>query len=322
MAAQRKRQDLIALLLAAGADPERRDGGGRRPADWAPYDRPDTSVARAATVAPGDHIYTGIRALDLFAPVARGSVQRWAAAYGLGQLVTLLEIARAVPGETWFIGFDQDQVDRHELEHGMLELHAAGRIMLLPRSLDPDNARVRFDQVVEQVTSASGRPRFVVCFESNGQGHVVEAALPALAASPDILATIVVEAYRGTYPAPVRVVPDGYDARVSFDPVRSARRLYPALDPRSTVTRRYPTARHGRLAKHCRDLLRRYQECDPHLRLALHPGSDRAQLAAGKALIRFLVQPYRVAEPFTSLPGECTPRELLLRSVEELVGRW
>ena len=249
----------------------------------------------------------------------REVVAGWA--YGLGQLVTLLEIARAVPDETWFIGFDQDHLDRHELGHGMLELQAGGQIMVLPRSLDPDKARVRFDEVVEQVTSPSGRPRFVVCFESRGQGHAVEAALPALAARPNILATIVVEAYRGTYPAPALAIPDGYDAQVAFDPVRSARRLYPALDPRSTVSRRYPSAHHGGLAERCRDLLRRYQESDPDLRLDPDPGRDPAQLAAAEALIRLLVQPYRVAEPFTSVPGECTPREILLRSVEELIER-
>ncbi len=321
VAAQRGRQDLIALLRDAGADPERTDCGGRRPADWAPDGRLDASIARTAIPASEDHVYTGIRALDLFAPLSRCSVARWPAAYGLGQLVTLLEIARAIPAETWFIGFDQDQVDRHELEHGMSELQSAGRVMLLPRSLEPDQARVRFDQVVEMVTSPAGRPRFVVCFESRGQGHVVEAALPVLAASRDVLATIVVEPYQGTYPAPVLSIPEGYDAQVAFDPVRSARRLYPALDPRSTMSRRYPTARHRRLAERCRELLRGYQECDPDLGLDPAPEGDRAYVAAVQALIRFLVQNYRVAEPFTSLPGESTPPEVLLRSVEELVGR-
>jgi F-type H+-transporting ATPase subunit beta len=85
------------------------------------------------------------------------------------------------------------------------------------------------------------------------------------------------------------------------------------------VSRHYPTARHERLADRCRQSLRKYQEWDPDLGLRQDPGGDLVDAATAQALIRFLVQPYHVAEPFTSLPGESTSHKALLRSLEEIM---
>jgi RNA polymerase sigma factor (sigma-70 family) len=101
VSAQRGHHESTRLLLAAGADPSVADVGGRTPADWSALRRA-TSRKEPST----GMLVTGVRALDLFAPVALGSVQWWPAAWELGQFALLTEVVRSVePSEFWQIGF-------------------------------------------------------------------------------------------------------------------------------------------------------------------------------------------------------------------------
>ena len=100
VAAQRRHHEITTLLLAAGADPDLVDSGGRTARDWA------TLRGGSSTRSPHDVLATGVRAVDLFAPIRRGSAQWWPAAWELGQFALLTEIVRAIePREHWQIGF-------------------------------------------------------------------------------------------------------------------------------------------------------------------------------------------------------------------------
>jgi len=84
-------------------------------------------------------LVTGIRALDLFAPIGRGTVQRWVAGYGLGQFVVLVAVVRALRDlDCWFAGFEQDLVGAAEVEHALAELGARAAIRLVPRGVKLD----------------------------------------------------------------------------------------------------------------------------------------------------------------------------------------
>jgi hypothetical protein len=236
-------------------------------------------------------------------------------------MVTILEIARAIPGaDTWFIGFEQDLVDQDQIEHAMLELQVPGHVSLVARHLDSDAGRARFAEAVQRATAPGDRPRLVACFEAKGRAHNVEGALPSFTTSPHVLATLVVEPFGGEYQAAVNRPPAGCDGQVTFDPVRAERGLWPAIDPRGTISGRYPTDRHENLAHRCRQLLMTYQKADPDLDLSpLTPGAP-GELIAAQALIRWLVQPYQVAEPFSSMPGERSSYDELLRTISGLVA--
>jgi RNA polymerase sigma factor (sigma-70 family) len=318
VAVQRGRPDLARLLLAAGADPSRADHGGRVPADWSHPGRPEApGPARAEWVA------TGVRALDLLAPLRRGGAQRWPAAYGLGQFVVLAEVARALaPATTWWIGFEQAHVDRAEVDHVQSETGLSGEVRLVPRDVAPAAARACFAEAVEEVLRpGAGTPRLVICLEAPGHAHDVTLALARLSGAPGVAATLVVERCAGEWPAPARSVPEGYSAQVAFDRRRVARRLYPAVDPLATVSAAYPDARHRRLATGARALLAWYSEEDPDLLLPDAASSGEPERAgAAQRLLRLLAQPFAVAEPFTSRPGERTGWTELLDRVEAVLA--
>src|SRR5207248_1421783 len=116
-AVQSGNDHLVARLLDAGAEPERTDDGGRTPGDWA------TLVsARRRAAATGDFVETGVRAIDLFAPLRKGALVHLPPAYGLGQAVLLLQIADHLqPVEFWNIGFEYGAYANWHIEQGARE---------------------------------------------------------------------------------------------------------------------------------------------------------------------------------------------------------
>ena len=312
VAVQRGRGEIARLLCAAGADGELADAGGRTPADWA---RPGGQDDPAA---PPGVLVTGIRALDLFAPIGRGTVQRWAAGYGLGQVVVLVAVVHALSDlDCWFVGFEQDLIGAAEVEHALAELGARGTIRLVARGTEPALARERFAGTVGDVFSAVGTPRLVVCLEARGHAHDVALALPRFRADAGAAATLVVDPFTGRLPTTHARPPEGYDAQVAFDSVRAARRLYPAIDPVATVARVYPSEAHADLATRARSLLAEYAATDPELGLLERAGQ---RPNAAQRLIRLLEQPLAVAEPFTSVPGQRTTYGDLLEGAREILS--
>ena len=143
VAMQRGHHDLVPRLLAAGADPDRVDDHGRTPADWLALHRPDPG-GRAER---SGFVPTGIRAVDLFAPLHRGRVQHWPPAVGLGQTVLLFAIAAALrPAEFWLVGFEHGPYSQAGAEHEIRETGVDCRVHLAAAGADA-GARPRASSV-------------------------------------------------------------------------------------------------------------------------------------------------------------------------------
>jgi RNA polymerase sigma factor (sigma-70 family) len=301
-AVQRGRHDLVRSLLRAGADPSVRDDHGRTPGDWASMQRAETRRPPHDAIVP-----TGIRAIDLFAPVARGSVQYWPPAVSLGQTVCLLALCDGIGVEPWCIGFEIGPFSEAGARHGFLEAGMTGTARYATGK-DASSRRRTFARVLAEV-AASPTPKVVVCQDAPGHRHDVLVALPGLAADPSVVTTIVVEPHVGTSvvsPVP----PEGFGSQVAFDRARATRGWWPAVDPRTTTSRRYPSERHERLAGAARETLAAHQARDPEL---------RAPSGVAGELFGYLVQPFRLWEPFSSRPGETTDYARLLDDVERIL---
>jgi F0F1-type ATP synthase beta subunit len=132
-------------------------------------------------------------------------------------------------------------------------------------------------------------------------------ALPALARDRSVLATVVIEPFEGGFPPVPNEPPEGFDAQVAFDVERARRGLWPAIHPARTTSRWYPSTRHEQLAHAAR----------AHLARTSLPteGGDV------DPLVRALLQPFAIAEPFTSRPGERTPYDEMLDTVAARLDR-
>ena len=224
VAVHRERHDLVRLLLAAGADPATTDAHGRTAGDW---------VALKAARRPGeddsDVLWTRMRAIDLFAPLRRGALVQVPPAYGLGAMRALFAMVDALaPAHWWMIGFEHGPYEPEEFERETRDSGTAATIDLVGPG-HPADRRRQFAASLERLAASPGR-KVVTCVPAPGHEHDITVGLPGLAADPLVLATVVVATYTPVPPTVPQALPEGFDARITFDPARAR----PAAGPRST----------------------------------------------------------------------------------------
>jgi RNA polymerase sigma factor (sigma-70 family) len=315
VAVHRERHDLVRRLLEAGADPDATDANGRTAADW--------GVLKAAQRSEGgddvEVLRTRIRAIDLFAPLRRGALVHIPPAYGLGAMRALFGIVDALaPAHWWMIGFEHGPYEPMEFE---LETRESGT----PATIDlvgpgsPADRRQRFAASLSRLAASPG-PKVVTCVPAPGHEHDITVGLPGLAADPSVLATVVVAPYAPGRPTVPPALPEGFDARFTFDPARARSRRWPAIDPVRTSARTYPDERHQRIADAARDALADYAALDPEFTLP-DPASfdDPGAATQAQALVRYLTHSFRPFELFSAEPATDTPVAEVLDTVEDLL---
>ncbi len=85
---------------------------------------------------------------------------------------------------------------------------------------DPGDRRRQFAATLERLAVTPG-PKVVTCVPAPGHEHDVTVALPGLAADPSVLVTVVLATYTPEPPAVPEALPEGFDARISFDRARA-----------------------------------------------------------------------------------------------------
>lgn len=256
-------------------------------------------------------IETGIKAVDLFAPIVRGGTVGLVARPGMGQLVLLAELLHRMRQRGFFTLFwkpehnvpgIEDVTAASESVYGTLDdiyteicavraerdvLLAADRTVVLTGELL---------MLREKLKEAGARPVTIVLADSRGEGAEEELPYGPL------------------------------ETMLRFDMDLAARRLFPAVDPvvsTSTVLEgAYLEAVHQAIQQNARRLLRRYRE----LRSVVNvwgfdklPEPDAVTYRRGERLEAFLTQPFYVAEPYTNKPGETVPLQDALDGVRRIM---
>lgn len=314
VAVHRDRHDLVRRLLAAGADPAATDAHGRTPADWS-----SLRAARHKDTGNGDFLWTRIRAIDLFAPLRRGALIHIPPAYGLGAMRAVYGIVDSLAPAHWrMIGFEHGPYEPGEFE---LETRESG----IPATIDligPGNPAARrqgFAASLERMASAPGH-KVVMCVPAPGHEHDITVALPGLAADPSVLATVVVAPYTSEPSAVPQALPEGFDARITFDRARAHARIWPAIAPERTLARTYPNTRHEQIASAARHILTRYLASDPGFALPdPHTFDDPAAAQQSQTLLHYLAHAFRPFEMLSASPAAETPMAEVLNTVEELL---
>ena len=126
--------------------------------------------------------------------------------------------------------------------------------------------------------------------------------------------------YSAERPAVPEQLPEGFDARITFDRTRARARAWPAIDPSRTSSRTYPDARHEHIANAARAALAEYAVIDPTFALRAPGTFDNPNTAErGQALVRYLTHSFRPFELLSASPAADTPIAEVLDSIEDLL---
>ena len=173
----------------------------------------------------------------------------------------------------------------------------------------------------------SGRDVLAVVLSSEGYINDIDASLLRLAAHKNSgsITTIVVT----PFPEQRKVFAElqvPYSAQITLDRVRASRHLFPAIDPRysmsSALTDEIVGERHVLLAAAARRLFDEYRQIDSDLALLHSQGAakDTSVIRRAHKLFRFLCQPFCVTEPFTGRLGEQVALGDLLNEVDTIIN--
>lgn len=262
---------------------------------------------RSPAAATGAAIFeTGIKAIDLLAPIPRGGSLGLYAGPGLGKLVMMTEIIWRLArrgGVAVCIGAEERTYEVSDLMRTMADAGLAGSVaMIFTRIDEPDDAARR--AILAGLTIAEA---------ARDEGHEVLISLDRLMATPADIAwlqahmgaaiTLLVNGPFGVHPGPV-------DAIVYGSVEHAGRRIWPAVDRvRSTSSLLEGGVSHGHAAAAAglRELLLRAPK-QPEL-------AARAELAD-----LYLGQPFFCAEPYTDVPGEDVPLATTVADVAAILG--
>jgi hypothetical protein len=216
------------------------------------------------------------------------------------------------------IGFEHGPFEPVEFETDARESGTPATIDLVPPG-DPAERRRRFAASLERVAGAPGR-KVVTCIPAPGHEHDITVALPSLAADQSVLMTFVSAVYSSEESVIPEALPEGFDARLTFNRPRASAGLHPAIQPHRTSTRRYPNDRHQRIADAAREMLAAYERLDRGFALPDPMTFDDAAWATkAQALVRYLAHSFRPFELRTAEPASDDTVAEVLDAVEALL---
>lgn len=277
------REAVVRRLLVAGADVHATNAAGHSPLDVARMRGQaglaallEAAGAMAGVDAPrprpgegsGARIETGIKALDLLAPLAPGMRVQVHAAAETGLMVLMAELSLRLSLQGWRVRWTTWAVkpwQRTELEDFAAQMGLQDRVDVSAEGFGEGRAR--------------GEARLAhFVFRVEGQEAAVEAALPDLAGAEGLAFVIApwIPVTKGAAPPPLRAP---YDAQLVTDPALAAEGIYPALDLRRTASRCAVDGRQVELQEQVRA-----RADDPRLR-------------------SFTAQPFYVAQHDNGMPG-------------------
>ncbi|MFZ5622737.1 MAG: hypothetical protein ACOY5W_17100 [Pseudomonadota bacterium] len=255
-------------------------------------------------------VETGIKVLDLFAPLVRGGTVGLVARPGMGQMVLLAELMRRLRQRGFAALLWAPRPHPHLTE-------AAGEAEALATSLEEAAelaARLREERDLLLATDRSA--------VLSGELLALRERLAEPGARPVTFALV-----DALGEAPDEEAPYGpLESLWRFDADLMARGLWPAIDPIGSTSTLLEGAQlesgHLAVQQRARKLLRRYRELHALVRVRgadWLPESEAPAYRRGERLEAFLTQALYVAEPHTQRPGEWVSLPDTVDSVRRLL---
>jgi len=342
---------MVELLVSNGADTELLSHQGLRPIDYAQI-RGHSDVVKVLeemgsianptigyprTGQPMDTttgiFWTGIKALDLFAPIRCGSIVRFDSIPGVGSNVCLIEI---IHNSGCFSNIPTVLVNcRGGLGPRSLvyqEPFVSGHIHYVENDPDkayPDgNTAHRAVDLAKNLLSRGCQHVLMVFLVQSGYESEVESIFPSLNQDDDSAITTILE---WPLPAADNKAPRNFSppvqTRICFDATLRERHHYPCIHPlwsqSSFSTLESIGEKHYEIQTKARKLLKAYRELNPTLDPDIvnkATGDQLQTIVQAQRLQAFLTQPFHGAEPFTGDIGVSVSKQDLLNGVERILN--
>jgi F-type H+-transporting ATPase subunit beta len=343
VAAIRGFDDIAELLLRHGAHPDRRSHDGRTAAEWARskghaaiVERLEPGSTRVGS-APGAGaslagcFTTGIKALDLFAPLRPGYVVRVHGGAGVGQSVLLAELSQRAHTQGWAVvwaAWARRDWEEGEVEELLAETGTAAFVRLLRSGAGDSEAQRR--GLAEQALRAAeeervlGRPVLLVLMRAEGYEADVEALRPGRPSQGAPITTLDLTPWRGASRREPPALAAPFDAQIVLDPLLARCRHFPAIDPLASSSRALESeaigAHRAAIAAQARHLLARSRELDAGVPAENLPPDQRALVLRALRLQAYLTQPFFTAESFHGRPGSFVTPDRLVEDVQALLA--
>jgi F-type H+-transporting ATPase subunit beta len=336
-AAMRNYREAATVLLEAGARTDLADKNGRTPMAWAVLRNAESIIellvahgadqpARARTLekSPASTtsvMETGIKAIDLFAPLVHGGYNGILTPHSnVGTFVLLTELLlrmNVLYGyETICLGLNDEAFTSRDFQLLSMDAGITDVVSVIFGNVNDSVQQqdAMLGQALARANDLRDQGKEVLFLVLN---HIaLYETLVAQLNNGSRKDTGMTTMYFGreTVGAEPELLTD-LDAVIAFDFGRAKRVLYPAVDPLNSRSRllqeRKVSKEHQEIAAEAQRLLRRYHDLQPIIEnrgLDLLPkDEDRKIVERAGRLDRFLTQPFHWTEPWTNLPGVHVP---------------
>jgi F0F1-type ATP synthase beta subunit len=323
-------QAVLGRVLNANGEPLDHKGDLDQ-ATHQPLYTPDVLSTTASTV-PRRLLETGIKAIDLMAPVAHGSIIGMIAGFAMGKDVIMEEIMHNLITRHQAViviaGMSKTTYETSTLREMIRDIEAEDHVIML---FEPTTDQLPLGQKLLHAAMT-----IAAHFSDAGQEIllILDEHLITLKNIADVQQFASVKGIAIIRFAPsAEAVPldkntlDMLDTQFWFSQARAKQNLWPALDPlasrSSLLDSDVVSAEHQLVASRVRDVLQHYYNLREHIGSETLSEEDQCLLARGEKIDLFFTQPFTVAEAYTDIPGTYLTIEETVSSFRDLLdGRY
>ncbi|MBM7552019.1 hypothetical protein [Thalassobacillus pellis] len=258
-----------------------------------------------------DMIETGIKTLDLFAPLAKGGTVGLVARPGMGQLVILAELFHRLRKENYMTVLLKPEEEHEEVED--ITEYADS----LPETIDVAYQVIAGTSPDKNIIFAADRSHVLT-------GEIFDLQERLQQVGMDSVTTLLVDLKGEVVDEELPYGP--LETLLQLDADLAARQLFPAVNPiystSSVLEGLHLDQTHQQIQQRAQKLLRRYRE----LRAVVNvkgidsiPRVETITYKRGELLEAYLTQPFYVAEAFTGQKGETVALQDTIKDVRKII---
>ncbi|MFD1019801.1 ATP synthase beta subunit C-terminal domain-containing protein [Thalassobacillus hwangdonensis] len=256
-------------------------------------------------------IETGIKTLDVFAPLTKGGTVGLVARPGMGQLVIIAEVFYRLRKDGY-----KTMMLKPEGEHPEVD-DLKEQFDVMDTDIEKVYEQIKANEQAKGIVFAADRSEVV-----NGEIFALQERLQKEGITS--VTTFLLDLSGDSMDEELPYGP--LETLWQFDIDLAARHMYPAVTPVSSTSTLledvYIDQTHFTVQQRARKLLRRYRELRSFVNVkgeASIPDSERQTYVRGERLEAYLTQPFFVAEEFTKQKGEFVHLKDALSDIQKIV---